>query len=341
MNSFRWLFRSCLLLSLSACAQRSAAPPTLTSASTSPPAAIGTQELPSEERAHALVLQATSCWLGGLWSDASGDDKAARDGAIESRCMQLLRSVGESPESTYYPLRAVDAAIVERLAERVGKTAQQDAGDQPHDATALVALFREVANASRETLLARRAADVVKQDYASSSSSADQRRGDKIAAAPALRSSTALRALLEDAGPYAFEAHVIGVLHAIDRIEIARGLPKHLKIDCIEGVGVAMFGITAPRFTSDAAAPIPTGTWLAYLSSIAAAARHPLPEDARSPQNREPLAWNGVLEGLADQLRDARTGTTLDTVSGAVVARLDRQAAEARAAFDAHAPDAR
>ena len=47
------------------------------------------------------------------------------------------------------------------------------------------------------------------------------------------------------------------------------------------------------------------------------------------------------FEGLADQLRDARTGTTLDTVSGAVVARLDRQAAEARAAFDARAPDAR
>ena len=340
MKSFRWFFSSCFLLSMSSCAQGSAAPPaTITSASMSAPAAGAAHELPLEGRAHTLVLQATSCWLGGLWSDAAGDERAARDAAIAHRCTPILRAVGESSASTYYALRAVDPATVEKVAERIGKTAQEDAGD-PSRAAALVAFFREVASASRETVLARRAADSVKEAY-QSSASLDERRADKNAAAPALRSSTALRALLEDAGPYALEARVIGTLHAIDRMEIARGLPKHLKILCVEGMALTIFGVTAPQVSSDAAAPIPTGTWLAYLSSMASAAHHPVPDDARDPQNREPLAWNGVLEGLADQLRDVRTHTRLDTVSRNVVERLDRQAASARAAFDAHPPAAR
>lgn len=336
MKSCGPLISSCFLLALSACAQRSAPATTITSASTSPSATATAHEA---GRAHALVIQATSCWLGGLWSDAVGEDHGARDGAIQLRCAQVLQAVGESPENAYYPLRALDPAMVEKIAVQVGRTAREDAGDRPH-ATELVAFFREVASASRETVLARRAADSVKQAYESSSST-DERRADKIAAAPELRSSTALRALLQDAGPYAHEARVIGVLHAIDRMEIARGLPKHLKIYCVEGAGLELFGVTAPQFSSDAAAPIPTGTWLAYLSSIASAAGHPVPADARDPQNREPLAWNGVLEGLADQLRDVRTDTALDAVARNVVARLDRQANAERAAFDAHPPAAR
>jgi hypothetical protein len=338
MKSHRSLVGSCFVLVLSACAQRSPPATTITSASTSPSATATARE---PGYAHELVIETAGCWLGGLWSDAVGDDRGAREGAIQRRCVQVLQAVGESPATAYYPLRAVDSATVEKVAVQVGERARDDVGARPH-ATDLLAFFREVANASRETIDARRAADSVKQAYDSSASvSVRERRADKIAAAPQLRSSAALRALLQHRGPYAREARVIGVLHAIDRMEIARGLPKHLKIYVVEGAGLELFGVTAPHFTSDAAAPIPTGRWLAYLESIASAAGHPVPVEAKDPQNREPLAWNGVLEGLADQLRYARTDTALDTVARDVVRRLDQQAKAERAAFEAHPRAAR
>lgn len=328
-------------LVLSACAsagtsaQRSAEPATasLTSVAT-PSRASSARELPPAERAHAIVIQATSCWLGGLWSDAVGEAGAARDAGIRRRCDDLLRAVGESPEAAYYPLRALDAGTVDRIADRVRQAAIADERDAA-GASALVGLLHEIAGASRETVRARRAADQVKQDYAAMP--AGDRRADKLAAAPEIRRAESLRALLEHRGPYAKEAHIIGTLHAIDRMEIARGLPKHLKIYAVEGAYLDTFGVPAPQLSADAAAPIPTGTWLAYLGKVAAAAGHPVPADARSPQNREPLAWNGVLEGFADKLRDVHTESSLDAVARSIVARIDQQAARARAAFEAHA----
>jgi hypothetical protein len=43
------------------------------------------------------------------------------------------------------------------------------------------------------------------------------------------------------------EAHVIGTLHAIDRLEIARGLPKHLKIYAVVEAYLDVFGVPAMR----------------------------------------------------------------------------------------------
>ncbi len=337
------IFRSCVLalaVSLAACGHESAPPATGTSATV--PAVTVTSESISpvaEGRAHAIVLEAASCWLSGLWSDAARDEPAARNAAIVDRCRRVLHAAGETSDRLYGALRAVDPVAVDALAGRIGKMAQEDTIDRPH-AAAILTFFRAIAAASREEVDARRAADRVKGDYAFTSS-AEQRRTDKDAAAPELSRSAALVALLEDNSPYAVEARVVGLLYAVDRMEIARGLPKHLKTTCVEGVGLEVFRVAAPRVSGDPAAPIPTGTWLGYLSSMASAAGHPVPDDARDPQNREPLAWNGTLLGLADHLRQLRTGTILDPISQSVVARIDRQAASARASFDAHAPGTR
>jgi hypothetical protein len=283
---------------------------------------------------------ATSCWLGGLWSDAVGEKGDAREAGIRRRCDEVLRDVGESTEEPilYAPLRALDARTVERIVDRVAQAASADAREVTH-APALVALLRAVADASRETVEARRAADKVKQ-VVEPVPAGDEWR-NKLAAAPELRHSVALHALLTRGGPYGDEARVIGTLHALDRMEIARGLPKHLKVYAVEGAFREIFGVAAPELSTNAAAPIKTGTWLEYLTKVAAAAGHPVPADAKDPQNREPLAWNGVLEGFADRLRDSHTDPSLDAVATNIVTRIDQQSARARAAFEAHRPSDR
>lgn len=326
-------------LLISACTH--AAPPSATTA-TSPPKSIVQAALkePAEKgRGHEIVIQATSCWLGGLWSDAVGEKGDARDAGIRRRCDDVLRRTGESPENAYYPLRALDPATVAHLADDVRRTAAGDPKDAPY-AEDLVALLRNVADVSRETVHARRAADTVKQAI-EASPSAEERRSTKVAAAPALRTSLALRRILPQGGPYAEEAHLIGMLHALDRMEIASGLPMHLKVYAVQGAYLDLFGVSPPHLSRDAALPIRAGTWLTYLTDVASAAGHPVPADAKNPQNREPLAWNGVLEGFADRLRNAKADSPLGLVIRNVVARIDRQAAEERAQYEAHSPEDR
>src|SRR5438874_60186 len=127
-------------------------------------------------------------------------------------------------------------------------------------------LLHTVASAARENLHARRAADRVKVDYADDTTTPSERRNDKIFAAPQLRKSDALLALLDDAGPYAAAARAAG---------------------------------------------------------------HAVPGDATlDPAHREPLAWNGLLDGFADKLRvlephvvEPQLGHVLESVA----TRLDDQ----------------
>jgi hypothetical protein len=62
---------------------------------------------------------------------------------------------------------------------------------------------------------------------------------------------------------------------------------------------------------------------------------------AHDPQNREPLAWTGVLEGFADRLRSDLSRPAHDAALAAVergiVQRLDRQYADVREIYQAHA----
>jgi hypothetical protein len=270
-------------------------------------------------------MQATSCWLGGLWSDALREREEDRLAEIQKRCDALLREVGESPGGAFDPL---DSATVDHLVRRIAATAAES-GMNGVEANELTTLLLHVADTARETMHARRAANKVKAEVAGEALSGDY-HVDKIVAAPELTQTASLHALLRaEVGPYDAEAQIIGLLSAIDRMEIARGLPKHLKIDSIEGANRDVFGVPAPALPEDAAAAIRKGTWLGYASQVAAAAKHPIPTDVRDPHSQEPLAWNGILEGYADKLRslaaDLPRSTKLSAVAHAVVARLDEQ----------------
>jgi hypothetical protein len=112
-------------------------------------------------------------------------------------------------------------------------------------------------------------------------------------------------------------------------MQIARGLPMHLKVYAVEGVFSDVFGVLPPFMPADAAAPMKNGTWLSYLSTVAAAAGHPVPAIAQEPVQRETLAWTGVEQGFADRLRAVgpyvSNATPLALVTYRVIDRLDEQ----------------
>jgi len=194
----------------------------------------------------------------------------------------------------------------------------------------------------RETIDARRVADHVKDD-ARAQPDIVARNADKDSAAVNLQRGEALDALFHvDAGPYADDERALGALIALDRMQIAHGLPPHLKIYVVRTGFSDMFGVSAPVVSAEAAAPVPAGKWLAYLTEVAGAAGHPVPGGAHDPQNREPLAWTGVLEGFADRFRaDAfhfPSETVLGRIESATASRLDEEYKNERASYEAHAP---
>jgi hypothetical protein len=315
---------SSLLFSCASARTRARAPEAASATETSAEIAAPLRGVPYD-----LAIQATSCWLGGLWSDALREREEDRLAEIQKRCDALLRDVGESPGEAFDPLRAVDSATVDHLVRRIAAIAAES-GMNGVEANELTTLLSHVADTARETMHARRAANKVKAEVLGEALSGDY-HVDKIVAAPELTQTASLHALLHaEVGPYDAEAQIIGLLSAIDRMEIARGLPKHLKIDSIEGTNRDVFGVPAPALPEDAAAAIRKGTtWLGYASQVAAAAKHPIPTDLRDPNSQEPLAWNGILQGYADKLRslaaDLPRSTKLSVVAHAVVARLDEQ----------------
>jgi hypothetical protein len=302
-----------------------------------------------------LVLEATSCWMGGLWSDALGEVGDRRTAGIDRRCDALLRDLDltarergraladrvppPAPEEAYYPLRAVAPHIVEAMASEVGHRAAEDPAESAN-ASHLVALVRAVAAAARETVQARRAADAVKDDVAGPAAPANYAT-DKTKAAATLEARSGIDALFAvDAGPYAPEARAIALLTALDRMEIARGLPKHLKIYAVHAAYADVFGVEAPNVSPVPEAAILSGTWLGYLTQVAVAAGHPVADDARDPQNREFLAWSGVLEGFADRFRAGAVpdrDAELARVEQGVITRLDSEVADDREFYEAHA----
>ena len=310
-----------------------------------PLAAMGPKPLPGAQtdgEAERAVMGATACWMGGLWSDALGEKDAATDArtaGIERRCTAVLAHLyGAVDPMQYRQLRAVEPRVVDDLAARVQAIASNGRVDA-HHAADLVKLLRGVAGAQRENVIARAAADDVKRDAPGASTPAE-RVTDKEYAADALRRTAGIEALLAlDAGDLTHEAHAIGLLAALDRMEIARKLPMHLKVYAVGGAFVPVFGVRPPVVPADPAAPLRNGTWLGYLSDVAGAAGHAVPEAATMPLDRETLAWGGVLQAFADRLRaetaDVSPRTPLPMVLGNVADRLDRENHTLRALFAA------
>jgi hypothetical protein len=307
-------------------------PPTQAEGPAFPPVATSAAPSPAGPgAAHALVLHAAGCWFGGLWSDAEGAAADERRAAAETRCMSLVKRLfGDEDKVKYDQLRLVDGAMVDRIAAEVDKLAASDAEDGPRREV-LSRLLRAVAAAQREANEAHSAAEAVKGDLKSAPIEAEALSKDEAAAVKPLRAHAALQALLSlDAGPLGGEAHALGLLSAMDRMELARGLPKHLKVYAVSDAYQLVFGVAPPQVPADATAKLVPGTWLGYLADVARAAGHAVPAGATLPREREPWAWGGVIAGFADKLKVEvpRLSGAFARVAGVVVKKLDAEWAE-------------
>jgi hypothetical protein len=288
---------------------------------------------------YKLGLLATACWMGGVWSDAEGrpaSDWRARD---EQRCRDLVVTIyGRFDQARYEQIRANEAQAIDDLLAKIRATEPAVTRDRTAD------LFRDVATAVHEGMLARRAADRVKIDY-DADAVESKLTADERTAATVLAQHGALERLLGKNGTTAGDRRALGLLLALDRVEMARGLPKQLKFYAVGYVFTTVFDTSPPPATSlDATATPRPGTWLAYLSGVAARAGHPASESpALSHKARETLAWTGVGSGFADRLRRQATSLPnqavpeLSRVAAAIATRLETERSTAEAMSKVHA----
>jgi hypothetical protein len=312
----------------------SAPPPS--AAASAAPAPVASQPAQTQEEAHKLVVQAASCWFGGLWSDALGEQDQAKQAGIEARCRDLTKRVWNTDDKAHLEqLRALESNAIADVVAKVDSLAKSDSVDGRRR-DALVNLATALAEAEKETMLARRAGERVRRDL---DREPEKLSGDEVGAVVPLRSHSKIEALYKlDAGDLTKEAHALALLCALDRVEMARGLPKHLKLYAVADEFKLLFGVAVPDVPADATKKLVPGTWLKFLSETANAAGHPVNEKAKTPRERDALAWAGMLEGFSDKLRaeaDGMTpGTELNNVVTVVLHRLEteyraQQAAEA------------
>ncbi len=261
---------------------------------------------------HKLAVTAVSCWFGGVWADAIGEAPENRKMSDEGRCNEVVRLVwGAEDKAKYEQVRAFDERAVEDVISKVG------------EGTPSARELRAFVEAQREAMDARRAGDRIKKDLAGDRER-EKLTPDEAGATKALTDGDALDALLKlNVGDLTHEAHALGVLTAMARIESSRGLPRHLKIYAMQAPLYSLFGMPAPAgLPADATTPLPKGGYLAFVVDAAKAAGHPVPDAAKTPKEREPLGWAGVLEGITDKLRPDLDGVPHDSILPDVLDRV-------------------
>ena len=298
----------------------------------------------TREQAQGWLVAAVGCWLGGVWSDAEGAKEEERIDAAKQRCHTLVqRLYGTDDQSHYEKLRALDESAISDLSAKIATVAQNDAVDEGR-AQQLVQLLQALAAAEREAMFARRAANDIKNDIAVAQPAA-KRKTDELAAVKPLGEGKAFESLLRlEVGELSHEARAVAVLYAMDRMETARGLPTHLKVYAVSRAFAALFGTAAPEVSGDASKPIKGGIWLSYLTAVAKAAGHPVPEKTRSHRDQELMAWGGAFMGLADKLgaeaEHVAGATELQRVAKAVARRLGIEYRASEAAISNASPPA-
>jgi hypothetical protein len=285
---------------------------------------------PAQEEAHKLAVEAASCWFGGLWSDALGEQDQAKQAGTEARCSDLAKRVwGTDDKAHIEHLRALESDAVADVVAKVDSLSKNDSVDGRRR-DALVNLTTALAEAEKETMLARRASDRVKRDL---DHEPEKLTGDEVDAVIPLRSHGKIEALYKlDAGDLTKEARALALLCALDRVEMARGLPKHLKLYAVADEFKLLFGVTVPDVPADGSKKLVPGTWLKFLSETATAAGHPVSAKAKTARERDALAWAGMLEGFSDKLKAEADGVTPATeLSKVVTVVLHRLETEYRA----------
>jgi hypothetical protein len=333
MYSRAALAASCLLVSTAAACGGSQPSPTappppvatsapLAGAGSSAPAAPA-PAAQTQEEAHKLVVLAASCWFGGMWSDAVGEQGQAKATGAETRCHDLERRVWDTDDKTHYEqLRALEQNAVADVVAKVDVTAKGDSVDGPRR-DALVRLTQALADAAKETMGARRAGDRVKRDL---DREPDKLTTDEVDAVLPLRAHAKIETLLKfDGGDLTKEANALALLCALDRVELARGLPKHLKFYAVADEFQLLFGVTVPDVPSDATKKLVPGTWLRFLADTANAAGHPVTDKAKTPREKDALAWSGMLQGFGEKLAADSDGVSNATDLSRVVATVQHR----------------
>jgi hypothetical protein len=331
----------------SACGGEATPPPAAPPAATAPsPAPVATQSAAppagpapqTQGEAHRFVVRAASCWFGGSWADALGEQDQAKQAGIESRCRDVSQRVWNSDDKAHVEqLRALEMNAVADVIAKVDSLSKTDSVDAPRR-DALVSLTTALADALKETMLARRAGDRVKRDL---DREPDKLTTDEIDAVIPLRTHAKVEVLYKlDAGDLTKEARTLALLCALDRLETARGLPKHLKLYAVADEFKLLFGVNVPDVPTDGSKKLVPGTWLKFLAETAKAAGHPVSDKAKTPRERDALAWAGMLEGFSDKLKAEADGVSPDTdlskVATVAIHRLEaeyhaQQAADATA----------
>jgi hypothetical protein len=287
----------------------------------------GTAAAPTQEQAHRFFVLAASCWLGGVWADALGEQDSVKQAGTEARCREVERRIWDTEDNPHYEqLRALETGAIADVVSKVDELAKGDSVDRSHH-EALTNLTRAFAEAQKETMLARRAADRVKRDLAREP---EKLSDDEVQAVAPLRAHSKIEALYSlDAGPLSKEAHALALLCALDHVELARGLPKHLKLYAVADEYKLLFDVNVPDVPTDATKKLVPGTWLGLLSDVARAAGHPVSERAKTPREKDALAWAGMLEGFSDKLKADVDGissaTELNHVVTVVLHRLEQE----------------
>ncbi len=323
MRHAQW-FAFGFALALAACSSATApVPPTVPTSSV---------EVPAMGSARLLVTMTNGCWFGRMWLDALGEQPPVE------RCRRVLETVyGAVDHHRLERLRALEPNEVAALGSRIVRIAEREHAD----ARAIAKLYEMSAQVQLETMMARRAADRVKMDVAGIREPS-RRLIDEADAVSQLRASGALaRALTDTTGDAALDAElrIVGLLCATDRMSDARDLPKHMKVYAVSGPLELIFKVRAPEPPADVRQPLKAGKWLEYLTAVARAAKHPVPDTARFIEQKELAAWGGVLAGFADALRAEAEGASGEAQRVALGAstRLDDEHRHTRAMLAAAA----
>lgn len=326
----RNLFTTAALLTFVVACAEVGTPPPITAPVVKPMASTTDMH---KHPAHALLVEAASCWFGGMWGDAEGLTGANREATSTVRCEDLVQTVyGSDDHEAFLRVRAFEPGALKDVSAKIASLADKDPEDAPRK-DALVKLFNALAAAEEETSFARRAAYFILHDFDHEPEMLDT---DESKALPELERAKAFAALgsLDLGGSdLQKEAHALFLFVALERMGIAQMIPLHLKPYPVSQPLHLVFGVQAPMLAHDSAVPLEPGSWLRYLKTTAAAAGHPVTRSG-STQLEHALAVGGVLAGIADKLRADAAGFQNDSpllhIVHVVAGHLEQHAADAQ-----------
>jgi len=226
------------------------------------PAAPMTDPVAASAETARFVNASIACFTSGVWDDLQGDRP-------DSCTVLAVEAIGAKPAdaSTRAAVRAIDPRAVDKIVKKLGD----------EQASALV---RAVADASREALNARHAAERIRK----AGGDAVQVDADDAA----LAAHGALGAL---GAMKSQTAQVVTLVLAADHLENVRGLPARAKLAAAAPSFEVLFGVARPAYY------VP-GAWLGFVSDAARAGGYEA-EAGGTAHDREQAAFAGVASGLA------------------------------------------